>query len=252
MKTLKSTLLTLMSSAALLAACSAEPTAEDYDDVAASVAAVVADGAGSEVEASSDAVLAAQGSLPSGMTRSGAGQLVGRRGQLDYAFEVTCQDAAGATQAACEAGVTDTAHLVLDWDGVVDTARWDADLSRHGDWTLSGLTTETATLEGHGTFDVDATFAALHRPVERSFVLAYDADYDAVQLRTADRRPVGGRIRYAIHAERVSSRGARQAERSFDVTAEVTFAPDAPAVITLDGVRTYHVDLATGAVSAAE
>lgn len=251
MKTLNlHSLLSLLAASALISACGGEPTPEDYDDIASSVGAVVADGAGSEVEASADAVAAAQGSLPSGMTRAGAGMLTGRRGSLEYAFELTCQDAAGGTQAACEAGTTDSAHLVLDWEGTVDTARWDADFSRHGDWTLTGLTTATATLDGEGSFDLDASFTAIYRPVTSALLLNYDAVYDAVQIRTADRRPMSGVVTYQIHAERLASRRGRQTGRTFDVTATVEFVPDAPAIITLDGTRTYQVDLDTGALTA--
>lgn len=251
MKRSTSTLLTL-GLALGATACGDQPTNEDYDDLAVSVASVLADDSGSELEAVGDAVDAAQGALPSGMTRSGAGTLTGQRGQLQYTYEITCQDAAGATQAACGDQTTDAARLVLSWTGTIDTARRHADLSRDGDWTFTGLTGEVATLDGDGHFDIASEFQALTRPLSRSFAFTYDATYSGVRIRLADRMPVGGAASYAIHAERTTSRRLRDVEAVFDVTADVSFGEDGHATVVLDGARTYDVDLATGVVALAE
>src|SRR5262252_9540675 len=116
----------------LLSACGQQPTEEDYDDVATSVGALVAETSGGEAEAASDAVVVASGDMPAGFSRTGSGLITGRRGTLDYSFEATCKDAAGAVLEDC-GELTDEAHLVLHWEGDVDTARWDATLIRDGD-----------------------------------------------------------------------------------------------------------------------
>ncbi len=228
-------------------ACGQQPTAEDYDDVGASVGALVSDNSGGEAEAASDAVMVAAGQMPGGFTRSGSGVLSGRRGSLDYTFEATCTDAAGAVMDAC-GELTDGAHLVLHWEGDVDTARYDASLVRDGDWTLSDIQSGTARFDGTGSFDVDSEFMAIYRPVERFFKLDYDASYQGVQIRTSDRAIIGGQITYQIRAERTAQRRATVRERTLDITADVTFTGENTATLVLDGERTYRVDLASGNV----
>lgn len=240
----------LISGLALLGAtaCGQTPTAEEYDDVATGVAGLVANTPGSETEAISDGMEAAHGEVPSGLSRSGMGSISGKRGTLDYSFEITCQDAAGATLNPCD-DTTDQARLVLDVQGTIDTARYDATLSRTGDWQVTGLTTETATLDGNGTFDVESEFMAIFRNETRTFVLDYDARYDAVKIRTTDGVPFAGAIEYDVHAKRTKSRTFRDVEREIDVNAVITFDEDGVAHLVLDGERRYSVDLKDGAVA---
>jgi hypothetical protein len=231
----------------LLTACGAQPTNEDYDDIATSVGALVSADAGGEGEAASDAVMIATGELPAGLTNSGSGTISGRRGSLDYSFELTCTDASAQTMDACS-DLTDEARLVLHWEGEIDTARWNATFLRDGDWTLRDIQSGTATLDGNGKLDVDAEFAAIYRPVTKSFRLDYDATYEGVKIRVSDRALVGGRAVYEIHAERTVERRGRTGDGTLDVLAEVTFNEDETATVVLDGVRTYRAELATGTV----
>lgn len=243
----KRSLTFLSTSALLLGACGQQPTAEDYDDVAVSVGALVADNSGGEAEAAEDAVGVATGDMPAGLTNSGSGTVTGKRGALEYSFEVTCVDAAGQTMSECS-DLADEAHLVLHWEGDVSTARWNATLVRDGDWTLTDIQSGTATFDGTGQFDVESEFMALYRPVSRSFQLDYDATYDGVQIRTSDRAIVGGEATYQIHAQRTVSRRGRTKDRAFDIAADVTFEGENQATVVLDGVRTYRVDMTSGSV----
>jgi hypothetical protein len=231
----------------LVTACGAQPTSEDYDDIATSVGALVSTGAGGEGEAANDAVMIATGELPSGLTNSGSGTISGRRGSLDYSFELTCLDASDQTMDACSE-LTDEARLVLHWDGEIDTARWTATLIRDGDWTLRDIQSGTATLDGNGKLEVDAAFAAIYRPVTKTFRLDYDATYEGVKIRVSDRAIVGGRAMYDVHAERTVERRGRTGDGTLDVLAEVTFHEDETATLVLDGLRTYRAELATGTV----
>lgn len=244
-------LLTIISASALLLAACGRPTNEEYDDVAVSVGALVSDSSGGEAEAARDAVAVATGDMPAGLTASGAGTITGQRGSLDYSFEVTCRDGAGQTMTECT-DLADEAHLILHWEGEVDTARWNATLVRDGDWTLTDIQSGTAIFDGTGRFDVDSEFMALYRPVSKAFQLDYDASYDGVQIRTSDRVIVGGKARYEIHAQRMESRRGRTRDRAFDVVADVTFEGENQATVVLDDLRTYRVDLTTGSVDLVE
>jgi hypothetical protein len=220
-------------------------TDEEYDDVATHVGALTANAPGGDSEAANDTATAAKGMVPAGLTRSGSGMLTGLRGKLMYTFQLTCSDASGKMLAACDA-TTDEAHLVLHWNGDIETLRYSATLDRTGDWTLSALTTPTAKFDGTGTFDVDSQFTTIDRSTETTFVFDYDARYDGIEIRMADRALVGGQATYDIHAHRSLAWHTRKFERSFDVHAEVSFDGTGTAQIALDGHRIYRVNLGTG------
>lgn len=227
---------------AFTAACGVEPSDEDYDDIASSMAAVVSDEAGSELEAAADAIMVAQGMVPAGLSASGSGELVGQRGTLDYSYTVTCENEAGRELLVCDSRAAQ-ARLQIDWTGDVATARRTASLVRSGDWTLSGLQGDVVTLDGAGRFDVESEFQALNRSAMRTFVLDYDARYAGVRVRKADHLPIDGRIEYTVHAERTRSNRFRDVERTIDVSAVVTFSGDGQARLVLDGTRIYDIDL---------
>jgi len=228
--------------------CNSGPTDEDYDDVAASVGALTASDSGGDVGAMDDAVAASQGTEPEGVTTSGSGSFSGARGGLEYEYALTCSDSGGALLEICD-DTTDTAHLTVAWSGELHLARYDATLSRTGDWTLSGLQGDVVTLNGVGSFDADSEFQALFRDETRTLHLEYDANYDGVQLSKSIRRPVGGTATFAVHMERTRSRGARDVDAEFDIDAVVTFQNDGTANLVLDGSRSYVVNLDDGSVT---
>ncbi|MCK6550359.1 hypothetical protein L6R52_31270 [Myxococcota bacterium] len=238
--------LVLASLAAGLSACAAKPTAEEYDDIASSTAALVSDEPSGEGEAVADAIVSARGGLPAAMTREGAGSLRGRRGSIDYAFELTCRDAAGVELATCEGA--DEAHLVLAWDGELTTARRSITVSRDGDWTLTDLTTAEAQLDGTGSFHGEGEFAALSRALMRSWIFDYQAEYQAVKIDTQTHRINSGTASYQIEAQKTVSRANRTVERTLSVSAEVTFLGNGQAQLVLDGDRSYTITLADGSV----
>lgn len=242
-----STKLLLLSAvlSASAAACG-KPTDEEYDDVASATAALVSEEPAGESEAASDAIMAGRGGLPPALTRSGAGHLAGRRGTLDYSFDVTCADAMGATVASCEGA--DQAHLVLAWTGELATQRRNATLERHGDWSVTGLTTPTATMNGTGSFHMEGDFQAITRTLSRSYVYDYQASYQGVTVSTDTRRITGGHATYEISAQRTTSRANRTVERDLSISADVTFLGDGRATIVLDGDRHYTATLADGTV----
>lgn len=238
--------LVLASLVAGISACGVKPTAEEYDDIASSTAALVSDEPSGEGEAVADAIVSARGGLPSAMTREGAGSLRGRRGSIDYSFDLTCKDAAGVELATCEGA--DEAHLVLAWDGELTTARRSISVERAGDWTLTDLTTAEAQLDGSGSLHAEGEFAALSRALMRSWIFDYQAQYQAVKIDTQTHRINSGTASYQIEAQKTVSRASRTVERELSVSAEVTFLGNGQAELVLDGERSYTITLADGTV----
>ncbi|MEL6760744.1 MAG: hypothetical protein AAFP04_10115 [Myxococcota bacterium] len=225
---------------ALVACGSDEPTAEDYDDVAAAVAPLVV-GDNGDTASMDDALSVSTGDLAPGLTRSGEGSVRGSRGGVSYSYDVSCLDGAGDAQTSCNSE-TDTASVNVAWDGDFNTLRYDTSLSRTGSWTLTGITGATAVLDGEGTFDVDSEFQSLDGNRRRTYMLSYAAEYEGVLIDTATRQAVGGRAFFEIAADRTASNRFRDVEASFDIEADVTFNDDGSATLILDGERIYELE----------
>ena len=223
--------------AAGLCSCQNGPTNQEYDEVAAGLGTLIADGDdGGDVGAMAEAVLLARGEVPAGLSRTATGSYEGEHGGLRYEYMLTCVDASGVELTAC-GPQTDGGRLVLAWDGNLDTPRFTGVVQRTGDWTLTGLSGETAEFNGQGTFDVDAEWlflGAMH-----SYRFQYDAQYTGVTWRMADGVPVAGTARWDVQAEKTRTRGARTAERSWQIEAIVTF-DNGTATLMLDGSREYR------------
>jgi hypothetical protein len=222
-----------------------EPTDEDYDDVASAVGALVTNDSGGETGSMEDSVELASGEMPAGFSSMGSGSFEGLRAGLTYAYTLTCKDDGGATQEACN-GETESANLVVDWSGELDLPHYQASVVRSGDWTLSGLQSDTAHFNGHGSFDVDTEFTSFFGDRHRTFNLDYDAEYDDVTWDRPLRRFNGGSIHYQVHAERTRERRGADVEVELDISVDVEFHDDGHATVTLDGSRRYHLDVDTG------
>lgn len=240
-----------LSIALTLGACAQKDqlSQEDYDDVATGVGALVATpGGGGESGAFHDALtLSTEGELETGSGSGGIAIVI--RAGLSYEYSAACFSADGTAQEACDE-TTDSATVEVNWSGELDTLSYDASIVRAGEWSISGLQGETATLSGSGSFEVSSEFQSLYRDEIRSMHFSYDASYD-VQLDTATHRAVGGTIRYNIDGERFVQRGSNERDLEFSVDAEISFAADGTATLVLDGAHSYTIDVATGVVVSA-
>jgi hypothetical protein len=250
-----------------LAACSSSPsstsspaTDADYEDTAQTIASSTATGkvggsagAGDAI-AMADALSIARGNLPFGFLREASGRIHGTRMGVDNSFMITCKDAAGAVQAACDK-TTDSATVTVQWKGSLQTSNLTAAVDREGTWTITGLQSATATFDGDSSFSLDTQLTSIfHQGVTSSFEYDATASYDAITISTADREITGGSASFEVKAHRTvtgTAMGAKDVDKSFDVHAELTFNGDHTATLVLDGTKTFTIDLATGKVKRA-
>jgi hypothetical protein len=229
--------------------CSSEKkySDEDYDDVATAVGALVGTDSTGETASMEDAEEISTGNADSDLAQMGGDSWQGNRAGLTYSYDVACKDAEGQAQESCNES-TDSANMVLAWNGHLDLPRYDASVDRTGDWTLSGLQSDTAVFNGKGTFDVETEFTAWFRPVTRNFELDYDASYDNVTFDRIARQFTSGTIHYAVNALRTVTHEGERSETAIDVAVDIEFIGNGQARINVDGVRDYDLDLSSGQV----
>jgi Putative Ig domain len=238
-------------SALSLAACSSndhQVTAQEYDDIAQNIGSTTAHGGGGgDVGSMKDVIQLSLGTMPIGLSIDAKGHISGNKLGLTYDYQVTCSDASGAAQATC-GKTTDRADIQVAWTGNLALPNLTASVDRHGEWKLAGLQSDKITLDGDGTFTLDADVKSIVRPAEATYHLAYQGSYAAVVFDTVQQAPVSGTIHYAIAAKHTETAGQNTSTATFDVDAEITFQGGGKASLVIDGSQHYTIDLATGVV----
>ncbi len=227
---------------------STDATRTEYDEVARSVASTTATaGGGGDTGAIRDAVSISAGTTPLGFSAGASGHLTGAVGSLSFDFDVTCKDASGSTQPVCIAGTTNSAAVDVSWAGSLAVGDFSAMVDHSSSWTLSGLTTDTATLNGTGRFTYDSQFTGA---IASTYHFDFEATYDAVAIATSTQATIGGSISYDITARHTLTTNGNTSERDLDIAATLSFHADATASLLLDGSHEYTIDLTTGAAVA--
>jgi hypothetical protein len=242
--------ITLLPLALSIAACSSSstPTRAQYDDTAQAIASTTATGSGGgDVGSMADSVTLAHGVVPTGLAIEGDGHFQGNRLGLDYSYSIVCKSA-GAVGPCGPA--TDQATIDVMWSGNLSTAGVDASVTRDGSWSLTGLSTDTATFAGNSTFSFDATVRSIFRPgAMASYMFDASASYNAIRISTQQRQVIDGSASFDLSAHaQVTGAGSNNADASFEVHAQITFHADHTADLVLDGNQHYSLDLTTGGV----
>ena len=234
-------------------------TSADYDDAAQTIATSTATTSGSTVQAGevlamADSVSLALGRLPLGFLRSGDGRIHGNRMGIDHNFTITCKDAAGATLAQCDK-TTDSATVEVQFSGDIKTPNLTASVDRHGTWTITGLQSATATLNGDSSFSLDTSLMSIfHQGVTSAFTLDATASYDAITISTADREVTGGKATFDLKTHRTvtgTDMGSHDVDKTVEIHADLTFNGNGTATLVLDGTHTFTINLKTGRVNRA-
>lgn len=208
-----------------------QPSAEDYDHVAASIAATVAHDGG-EVAAMRQAVALAHDRDEAGFVRTSDGAYVGAMSGLSYRYDIAC--AGGARVAPCNPS-TRGANVLATWTGTSELAGSNLTLDHDANWQLSRMTGAIAHIDGVGHVDYQTqTFGALYS-------YSYDASYHVV---VDDVRAIDGAIDFTI-----TGTHAGKGDATYTMTGRVTFAPDDTGTLVLDSSHHYTLALATGAVT---
>ena len=260
--------ITLITLGLSMAACSASPTssstspatAADYEDTAQTIASstVTGDNSGlnfGDIVVFRDALGLARGHLPLGFVRGSDGHCRGSHMGVGHDFTVACKDASGATQTACNS-MSDSATVTVKLTGSLTTPNTSFSIDREASFTITGLQGATATFDGDSSFSLDTSLMSIFRQgVASSLTFDATAAYKAITITTADQSITGGSASFEVKAHRtVTGTGSgmgsnHDVNKSFDVTAMLTFNADQTATLVLDGTQTFKIDLKTGKIT---
>jgi hypothetical protein len=260
--------ITLITLGLSITACTASPTsstttpatAADYEDTAQTIASstVTGDSSGlnfGDMIVFRDAVSLARGHLPLGFVRGSDGHCRGDHMGVGHDFTVACKDAAGATQTACNS-MTDSATVTVKLTGSLQTPNMSFSIDREASFTITGLQSATATFDGNSSFSLDTSLMSVfHQGVTSTLMFDATAAYKAITVTTADQMITGGSANFEVKAHRtVTGTGSgsgsnHDVDKSFDVTADLTFNADQTATLVLDGTHTFKIDLKTGKIT---
>jgi len=250
-----------------IAACTSSsptspPSAADYEDAAQIISSSLVTSndsgraglgiRGGDLIVFADAVSLARGRLPFGFAREDDRHCHGNLLGVDHAITITCKDAAGTELAKCDS-TTDSATITLNQTGTLQTPRLTASVDREGTFTITGLQSDTATFNGDSSFSLDTTLMSVFHPGVTSTLMSdATSSYDSITFTTQDRQITGGSASFELSAHRAvtgTPMGSNDVDKSFDVTAEITFNDDQTATLVLDGTQTFTIDLTTGKIT---
>jgi hypothetical protein len=240
-------------------------TAADYEDTAQTIGSSTATSSSGTVSAGDaialrDAVHIALGRLPLGFVLEREGHVRGSRMGVNNAFTISCKDASGAALAKCDS-TTDSATVTIAWKGSIETPNFSSSVDREGNFTITGLQSGTATINGDSSFSFDTSMMSVfHQGVTSSASFDFTATYAAITVTTKDatdkdrddREITGGTATFEVKGTRKvtgTANGSNDVDKSFDVNAVLTFNGDGTATLVLDGTQTFTIDLHTGKVA---
>ena len=165
------------------------------------------------------------------------------RGGLTVTRTVTLKDAAGATQATYDALTTASIHVVADISGETTHGPWSATVSRHRDFTVTGLAgTETSrTVNGSGNETVTRSRSTTNTRTY-DIVGTSTATNVVLPVRTADGTsnwPTSGTISRTLN---ITVTAGPNAGHVVTRTVTITFNGTSSVTATVDGVD-FTVDL---------
>ncbi|HSN25883.1 MAG TPA: hypothetical protein VLT45_06340 [Kofleriaceae bacterium] len=220
---------------------------QDYNDVAASIAANLSVG---ELPSMVDAVNMAYGRVPQGYAvtqkTDSAGTMYelldGTRGGVTIEYKLYCRDSADAT-VACN-GTENHAHVKPVYTGSVTAASASIDsIQRSAAWIVRDLGLPSARLGGDGTDNYVS-----HLSTGDYQIMATDTLKNALFDPAAPTTPTAGTLDVTVNVQRTRSTSS-PAARSFAVSAHLVFTGSDAATLTLDGTQNYAVTISSGAVT---
>ena len=220
-----------------------EPTDEDYQDIASSVAPLIRAELGNDGSAQLSAQLAV-GHAPGWLSVDAEGSLQGRAASLTWDLSGSCSDVNGVATDTCDAS-TDAANVSSNFSGELAFPNYSAMVTADADWSIEGLQQDTIRSTGRTSIDASTQFTGILFPHSRSFSLDVDASYDLTAPR-ANPEQLAGTLQASIDARRTVTGTNNDRDAHFIVDAQVTLDGAGNALIELDGHAQFELVMDSG------
>lgn len=224
-----------------------QPTTNDYEQAAQVLGSLSANVNAGDIHALLDAQVIGNGGMPSGFTVTATGKIAGASAGVNYAFMVECRDGNNAVQSACNTA-TDSASVGVEWIGNLTIPHLTATASREAHVVLTDLTKNVTTVDGSGSFTLDASLESWLQPRTTDLHFEITSDYDQLHLSRSPAGLIDGTIHYTVDASEMTT---NRAPHSFSLDAKLTITQTllgAQGTLVLDGTETFYVDLLTGRI----
>jgi hypothetical protein len=222
-----------------------QPTNEDYDDLAAAFAPLVANDLSSRGSMSVAAAMA-RGAAPAWLSFDASGRARGGLGELSWSVDIQCEDAGGLALAVCDA-TTDTARAEAAVAGSLNIPFVSASLDASGSWLLEGIQSQRVRAKGAADIDASTQLTSPFRPAQRALQLTASCDYDVVfSLDEPELARGGGSARVEAHHTWTAPEG--NSDANFLVDVEVSLDGSGGASLVIDGDAHYELNLQNGTV----
>lgn len=212
----------------------------DYADVAALIGASAQTG---EVSAMLDAVILSNGGAPAGFTVTQGDHFVlanGSRGGVTFDYFFHCNDNADVVLNYCNNTVNHSHVEVTIAGNVAGAGMSMSAIDREGKWAVRDIGVGKSRVGGDAAMSFSASVGGQYAA---SYELSYTAIFDRIRYNPEGPLPLSGKIDFVVTAKRTRGNSVR----NFSPSASLVFDGDSSATLTLDGTKTFSVDLTTGA-----
>lgn len=225
----------------VLVACGGGGSSE-YDSVASGLSGMMSDSNAGESRTFNDLVLSWRGEPPLDLTLEGDDIFVGRRGELDYRFELDCFDTS-AKIVRCDA--SSDADAKISWKGKIENERYKLEIDRKAQVKVTSLDEDRLRIQGDLDYSVKSDFKDYQDDIRHKYDFDADAKYDVVVMR-ADGTIESGKLEADVHAKEKFEDDDTKIKSELKTKMVVRFLDGETSEIEFDSKTKYRLHLTNG------
>lgn len=242
-KNLSHLLLVLPITALGITACGGGGSSE-YDPIATGLSGLMADPDAGETQTFKDLVLAWRGQTPVDLSLDGDDIYVGRRGELDFRFELDCLDTS-AKIVRCDA--KSDADAKISWKGKIENTRHKLEIDRNARIKVTSLDENRLRIQGDLDYSIQSDFKDKDEDYRHKYDFDADAKYDVVVMRS-DGAIESGKLEADIQAKEKLEEDDTKIKSELKTKMVVTFLDGETSEVDFDSKSKYKLHLVNGAL----
>ena len=224
-----------------VAACDGGGSSE-YDPVATGLSSLMSDPDAGETQTFKDLVLAWRGQTPVGFTLEGDDIYVGRRGDLDFRFELDCVDTS-AKIVRCDA--KSDADVKITWKGKIENAKYKLEIDRSAKVKITSVDEERVRVQGDLDYSLKSDFKDKLEDYRHKYDFDADAKYDVVVMR-ADGAIESGKLEADVSAKEKLEEDNTKIKSELKTKMVVRYLDSQTSEVDFDSKAKYKLHLVEG------